>query len=65
MPLADDLLIEARRQRALKFRLDAIAKDLPVGTTAEVIEDCRRRAHQNETALALEAHALRTWEGLE
>ncbi len=59
-----DLLIEARRQRAFKFRLDAMLRDLPEGTTAAVLEDCRLRAHQTEMALALEADALTRYEPL-
>lgn len=63
--LAHDLLIEARRQRAFKFRLDAMLRELPDGTTAAVLEGARLSAHQMEASLVLEADALHRYVGLE
>jgi hypothetical protein len=63
--LIRDLLTEARRQRAFKFRLDAMLRELPEGTTAAVLERSRLAAHQSETALCLEADVLNRYVGLE
>jgi len=55
------LRLEAREQRAFKFRLDDAMKALredEKGATYAVLESCRMRAHETETALQHEAEAL-------
>jgi len=56
--LSDDLRTEARRARAFKFRLDAMMRELPEGTTLSILEQVRINAHQAETILGLEAFHL-------
>ena len=62
--VAEKLKIMAWCCRELKFEMDRLIRQSPSGTTREILEVARIKAHDMEGAMGAEAHFLTRFAGL-